>query len=218
MAKDAKIQKDVLDALTFNPIVTDDNIGVAVREGIVELSGIVPSYTEKVEAVVCATHVEGVKSVVSKIEVELPGEHSVPDQDLAKAVANALVWNILVPSAVHATVEDGTVILRGNVAWFFQKEAAERSLKNVMGIRELKNRIHVESNAKPVDVKRKILEALKRTAEEDAKNIRVEVEGSKVALYGTVHSRAALDDAEWAAWATPNVTEVETHVNVALFG
>lgn len=106
------------------------------------------------------------------------------------------------------------MILRGKCAWQFQKEAAHKAVRNLKGIVEIKNRIDISSGAKPEDVRRKVLDAMQRTASEDAKNIRVEIDGNKVALYGKVHSRAALNDAEWAAWATPHVTAVESHIAV----
>lgn len=98
MISDIKLQKDVMEALAFDPSIGgSEHIGVAALDGIVELSGSVPSYAEKINAEKCAEHVSGVKTIVSKLKVDLPEAHAMPDQELAAAVSNALSWNNHVP-------------------------------------------------------------------------------------------------------------------------
>jgi osmotically-inducible protein OsmY len=78
------------------------------------------------------------------------------------------------------------------------------------------NLIAVKPRVSPSDLKQSIERELVRNAEIDARNITVEVEGSKVILRGTVRSYAEKKAAEDAAWAAPGVSEVENRIVISL--
>jgi osmotically-inducible protein OsmY len=123
---------------------------------------------------------------------------------------DALKWNISVPhDRIRVKVEKGWVTLEGDVEWNFQRDAAERSVRSLTGVKGVTNLITVKQRPAPSDVKEKIKEALKRGAEIDANHITVEVAGTKAILRGTVRSYAEKRDAERAARNAPGITEVQ---------
>jgi osmotically-inducible protein OsmY len=214
MKTDRQIQKDVMDELAFDPSVTSENIGVSVKDWVVTLNGYVPSYGEKYAAEKAAFRVAGVKAVAEEINVKLPGSSIKTDADIAKAAADALEWRSNIPSTVQISVEDGQVILRGKVEWAYQREAATDAVRYLNGVVGVTNHISVRPRVRPDDIKERIEKALVRSAEEDAKKIRVEASDGKVVLSGTVHSRSEFDDAMRAAWAVPGVTSVDNRLSI----
>lgn len=214
MKNDRQLQKDVMDALDYSPAIVAEHIGVSVEDGVVTLTGSVSSYAEKYAAEKACFRVHGVKAVADEIEVKLPGTHVRSDTDIARAAADTLAWNVLVPATVQVSVEKGRIILRGQVDWDFQRNAAEKALRNLTGITEIVNHISIQKRVQPEDVKAKIEHALERMAAEESQNIDIEVSGSKVILNGTVHSVAERDDVKWAAWAVPGVSEVESRLQI----
>jgi osmotically-inducible protein OsmY len=218
MKTDSQIQTDVIQALKWDPSVTHEHIGVAVSDGIVTLSGTIPSYIEKFAAEKAAQRVGGVKAVVEKMEVKLPGSLQRGDEDIAKAIVYQINWNVQLPRDVIKTrVEDGWVELSGEVEWDYQRRAAESCVRGVTGVKGVTNIITIkEKEIQPAVVKNKIEEALKRLAEREARRIAVEVRGSKVVLSGKVHSFTEMNDAKWAAWSAPGVTSVENNLRVGV--
>jgi osmotically-inducible protein OsmY len=215
MKTDSQVQADVIHELTWNPSVTHEHIGVAVSGGIVTLSGTVPTYAEKSAAERATQRVGGVKAVVEKIDVKLPGSLQRTDQDIAKAIVDQFKWTVWIPEEkVKASVENGWVRLTGEVEWQYQRGAAESAVRGLTGVRGITNNIVIRPKVQPDDVKVKIEQALKRAAEREARQINVETRGSRVILSGEVRSFAELRDAKGAAWGAPGVTEVEDHLVV----
>jgi osmotically-inducible protein OsmY len=215
MKTDRELQKDVMDALRWEPDINETNIGVAVKDGVVILSGYVDSYIEKVNAERAAARVDGVKAVVQEIKVKLLSSYECSDEDLAQAAVRALAWNVLIPKdRVKVVVQDGRVTLTGEVDWRFQKEEAENAICCLRGLRSINNEIIIKPSIVPQEVKTKIESALQRNAVLDARQIKVETEGSKVILSGTVRSWAEKEQARRAAWAAPGVTQVEDKIMV----
>lgn len=215
MLSDSQIRQDVIDELEWEPSVDARNIGVAVKDGVVTLTGTVSSYSEKLRAERAAERVHGVRAVANELEVRLPGDMRRTDADIAEAAVNALKWNTLVPEEkIKVVVENGWITLRGEVDWQYQREAAEEAVQHLAGVRGVTNLITVRQRVRPEDIKQRIERALERSAELDAKNIHVSVEDSKVVLTGTVRSWAERQEAEWAAWAAPGVTEVDNRIRV----
>jgi osmotically-inducible protein OsmY len=210
MKSDALIQTDVMQELTWDPSVTHEHIGVAVADGIVTLSGTVPSYVEKSAAEIAAQRVAGVKAVVETIKVKVPGSHARNDQDIAKAIVDQFRWSVQVPDGVKASVENGWVDLSGEVEWDFQRRAAENAVRGLTGVRGLVNKIAI--TAKPVqpdEVKSKIEEALMRAAEREARHLTITVHNGSVRLSGKVRSFADLAAVRGAAWSAPGVVFVD---------
>jgi osmotically-inducible protein OsmY len=215
MRTDSQIQSDVIAELKWQPGVNATEIGVTVKDGIVTLTGTVPSYLERYEAEQAAKRVYGVRAVVNEIEVKLPGSSVRTDEDIAADVVRALKWNVWVPDdKIKLTVSKGWVRLEGEVEWQYQKEAAEEAVRKIAGVVGVSNLITVKPRTSPSEVKAKIEEALKRHAEMDARRITVEVEGGKVTLRGTVRSWVEREEAERAAWAAPGVYSVDNRISV----
>jgi len=213
---DEAIQTDVLEELKWDAHVRPNEIGVAVKDGIVTLNGWVDSFLKKIAAQEAAHRVPGVKAVANDIEVRLPGFAERTDTDLAAAVLNALRWDAAIPTGkVDVTVSQGWVTLKGEVDYAFQKRDAERAVRRLSGVKGVSNLIVVKPQVFPSDLKQQIERALVRNAETDARNITIEVEGSKVILRGTVRSYAEKQAAEETAWSAPGVTEVENRIVIS---
>ena len=188
---DEDIQRDVLDEIAWDAQLQPNEIGVIVKDGVVTLTGWVDSFTKKWEAERAAWRVRGVVAVANDIEVRLPGSSERSDPDIAAAAARALEWDALMPPGkVKVTVSKGWVTLEGEAEWQFQRREAERAVRRLTGVRGVTNLIRVRPRAEPSpdELKRRIEEALVRSAELDAERIQVEVQGGKVILKGTVRS------------------------------
>src|SRR5882762_8909014 len=173
---DELIQRDVLEELKWDARVQPTEIGVAVKDGIVTLIGWVDSYTKRWAAEEAALRVRGVKAVANDIEVRLPLSAERTDADIAAAVVRALEWDAFVPiDKLDVTVSKGWVTLKGEVEWQYQKEDAERVIRRLQGVKGVSNLIIVRPRATPQDLKKKIEDALVRTAQLDAQRIQVGV-------------------------------------------
>jgi osmotically-inducible protein OsmY len=213
---DAQIQTDVLAEFKWEPRVVPNEIGVAVKDGIVTLTGWVDSYTKRWAAEDAAHRVRGVKAVANEIEVRLSKADERIDADIAAAAVRALEWDAFVPvEKIDVTVSKGWVTLKGEVVWQYQKQDAERVVRRLNGVKGVNNLITVKTRLAPSDLKKKIEDALVRTAESDAQRITVEVDGSKVILKGTVRSWAEKEEAERQAWAAPGVTSVDDRITIS---
>lgn len=105
--------------------------------------------------------------------------------------------------------------LEGTVDWEFQRNAAEKGIRKITGVKGVINNVLLnDSGVSEMLVKKRIEEALKREAAEDAQKIKVEVLDHKVTLSGQVKSFAEMDNAKWAAWCAPGVTSVENKLKV----
>jgi osmotically-inducible protein OsmY len=212
---DTEIQKDIADELKWEPSLRNDDIAVGVRDGVVTLAGFVDSYSDKWKAERVTSRIRGVKAIANDIEVKLPSSSSRPDPDIARAALDALTWNISVPhDRIKVKVEKGWLTLEGDVDWYYQKEAAERAVRYLTGVKGVSNLVTIRAVPVPSDVKQKIKQALERGAQFDAEHITVEIEGSKAILRGTVRSYAEMRDAERAARNAPGVAEVENRLTV----
>lgn len=213
---DMELKKNVEEELSYEPSVDASGIGVAVRDRVVTLTGHVNSYWEKWNAERAALRVSGVKALVNELEVRLPTSSERTDEDIAREAVSALAWSIVVPKdRVKVKVSKGWVTLEGEVDWQFQKNAAAEAVRNLVGIKGVINHIVVKERPSTAEVKAKIEEALKRSAEVDASHITVETEGDKVILKGTVRSWFEREEAERAAWRAPGVRKVDNRIIVS---
>jgi len=214
---DEDIRAEVIEELEWDRRVQSNEIGVAVKDGIVTLTGWVDSYFKKMAAEEAALRVPSVKAVANDIEVRLPAFPERTDADIAAAVVNAIKWDAAIPAnKVEVTVSQGWVTLKGEVDYYFQKIDAERAARRIAGVKGVSNLITVKPHPLPSDLRQNIEKALIRNAETDAKRITIEVQGSKVILRGTVRSYAEKQAAEDTAWSAPGTTEVDNRIVVSL--
>jgi osmotically-inducible protein OsmY len=212
---DEEIQRDVLAELKWDSRLQPNEIGVIVKDGVVTLTGWVDSYLKKWNAEEAAHRVAGVRGVANDIEVRLPSSSERTDSDIAAAAVHALEWDALVPSdRVQLTVSKGWVTLRGEVDWQYQREDAERVVRRLTGVKGVTNLITVKPHTAPSDLKKRIEEALVRSAKVDADRIIIEVQGSKAILKGTVRSWAEREEAERVAWSAPGILAVENRITI----
>src|SRR5438034_226229 len=190
---DKEIQQAVLRELEWEPQVKSTEIGVAVQDGVVTLSGFVDSYSKER----AAERVFGVKAVANDLEVKLLTGNERPDPDIARAAVQALESRITVPTQrIKVTVRNGWITLEGDVDWQFQKEAAESAVRHLAGVKGITDLITVKPPVTARVVKEKIEEALRRNAELDARRITVETSDGKVILWGSVRSWVEREEAE----------------------
>ena len=212
---DNEIQRDISQELKWEPSLRDDDVAVAVKDGVVTLAGFVDSWAEKNQAGRIAARAKGVKAIANDLEVKIPAAFARTDSEIAHAAARALEWDVMVPvDKIRIKVDHGWITLEGQVEWFFQKEAAERAVRRLTGVRGVFNAITLAQHSTPKDVKKRIKDALHRAVEFDADRLAVEVTGHKAVLSGTVRSYAEYRDAERAARNAPGITEVENRVAI----
>jgi osmotically-inducible protein OsmY len=213
---DNQLKQDIESELRWDPRVNAAQIGVSVEQGAVTLLGTVDTHAQKRAAEEVTKRVFGVRTVAQDLSVKLGSDHQRTDSELAAALQNALEWDVCTPSTVTAKVENGKVTLEGWVKWNFEREAAERAVRNLTGIIAVHNAIALKPSVSASEVKEQIQAALRRQASRDVQSIHVETTGSKVTLTGHASSWQSIEDAANAAWAVPGVTEVFDLVKMRL--
>lgn len=213
---DSALRQDIIDELDFEPSVDAANIGVAVEDGVVTLSGHVPTYAQKVTVEDVVRRVTGVKGIAQEIEVRPFGANETADDEIAKRAVNTIDWNTSVPEeAVQVKVQDGWVTLIGKIEWQYQKTAAEDAVRGLAGVVAVTNQIEVKPRTSASDIKKRIEDALIRNAEVEAEAIKVDVfDDGAVRLAGRVHTWSERNAAERAAWSAPGVKTVDDRIAI----
>jgi osmotically-inducible protein OsmY len=217
MKSDFQIQKDIMEQLRWEPFLMASQIGVAVKNGIVTLSGQVDSYAKKLTAENATRKIAGVKAIAEDIHIGVSPSFNKTDTEIAEAVYNALKWHSAVQEEkIKIKVENGHVTLEGEVEWEFQRKNVKTAIENMAGIRSVLNLVTLKPKVTTTDIKQKISAAFHRSATIDAGIISVEVSGNKVTLNGKVRSMTEKEDAENAAWNAPGVTSVVSNIEIEL--
>lgn len=213
---DVQLQKAVLDELNWEPSITAAHIGVSANDGVVTLAGHVGTYVEKFAAEKATRRVKGVRAVVEGLEVRLLNSLKREDDEIAKVAVNHLAWDASIPKdAIMVKVEKGWITLSGNVAWNYQREAAERDVRGLSGVIGLTNHIAITPKVDVADISDNIQHALDRSWFFDPKTVGVSAVGGKVHLTGTVHSWHERNVAADAAWSAPGASDVVNDIMVA---
>ena len=215
MSHDSELQQAVLAELKWEPSIVAAHIGVAANAGVVTLTGHVNSYTQKHAAETAAGRVKGVKAVAEDLEVRLAFDARRDDGDIAAAAIDRLAWDVSVPrDAIEVKTENGWVTLTGQVAWYFQKQAAEQDIRPLLGVVGVSNQITIKPRVSTSNISDDIMHALHRSWFFDPATIAVTANGGHVQLTGSVTSWHDRQVAAETAWAAAGVTDVENDIAV----
>lgn len=215
---DTTLRQDIQDALEAEPSIDAADIGVAVEDGIVTLTGHVPNFAQKATVETLVGRIRGVKGIAEELEVRYQGAMGNSDDEIARRAANSLQWSTMVPSGkVQVRVQKGWVTLVGAVDWNFEKVAAANAVRGLQGVTGITNAITIKARPaiSPDDIKKRIEDQLRRSAELEARAIRVDVDGNRVTLDGHVKAWSERRLVEEAAWSTPGVTAVDDRLTIA---
>jgi osmotically-inducible protein OsmY len=212
---DSVLKADVVNELAWDPAIKETAIGVAVKDGVVTLTGHLDTYAEKDAATRAVRRIAGVKAIAVEIDVRLSPTHQRSDTDIAKSIETALRWNASVPSdGIRVTVDHGWVTLQGEIDWNFQRTSVETAVRPLVGVVGVSNELKLKPKVLAADLSLRIEEALKRQALRDAQRIHVAVSGDKVTLTGQVHSWQERQAAQGVAWSGPGVRSVVNELEV----
>lgn len=217
MKNDLTLRADIQKALEWEPIVDPAGIGVAVKDGVVTLLGTVDSLPCRWAVEHAVLRVRGVKAVANELEVRLPSAYERQDEQIARAALAALDADVSVPrGAVRVMVRHGKVVLRGEVDWKYQRDAAVAAVRNLAGVKEIANEILLNVRERPGDLKRRVEEALARSSEIDPGTMTVDLVAGRIVLRGAARTWGEREEAERLAWAAPGVVAVENELVVRL--
>jgi osmotically-inducible protein OsmY len=216
MKADQELHREIIAHLESDASIRDEDIAVSVKGGVATLAGTVDDYVQRWAAERALEHVAGVRAIVNDLVVKVPDTHARSDVEIAHAALNALRWDVQVPDhQITLKVADGWIMLEGEVEWNYQRDAASRAIRYLMGVKGVSNMLTLRNVASAADVKRRITEMLKRQAEIDAGQVTVEVSGHAVILRGAVRSLNEKRDAERAVWNIPGIVRVENDILVS---
>jgi len=216
MKTDLQLQKDVMAELAWEPSLNPTEIGTAVKQGIVTLTGHVNSFSEKWSAEVAARRVAGVKALAIELEVNLPGASQRNDIDIARSAENVLSWmNYLPINAVTVSCENGWLTLFGEVQWEYQRKEVTGAVRHLLGVTGVSNQILIRPGVSLKLLKTEIESALKRQALVDLEHILIEIHGNAVTLSGKVNSVTEQELTKQVVWRSPGVHNVIDHLTIA---
>lgn len=216
MKSDTDIKRDVESELRWAPELDETDIAVKATNSVATLTGFVKTYMEKYAAEKAAKRVQGVEAVANDIEVRLPSDFAVPDPELARNAVHALRIELpFVHEKIKVLMDHGRITLEGALDFGYQRNWAERAVRNLKGTKSIVNLIVITPRVQPSDVKKKIQAAFMRSAQLDANRISVEAHEGEVILRGKVRSWAEREEAQDTAWAAPGVKQVKNEISVS---
>jgi osmotically-inducible protein OsmY len=208
------LESDVREELDWDFRIDNSRIDVDANDGMVKLTGAVPTLEESVLAADDARCVGGVRDVDNGLHVGIIGE-AIADAEIAAACAEALDREKLVPKgSVTAKVINGWVTLTGTVRHHIERKAAELAVGRIHGVLGINDQIELTNDPIPTDIVDRINKALRRNAIVDDSAITVSNEGHTIYLDGITGSWPAKWEAEDAAWAAPGVHDVIDRLTV----
>lgn len=215
MKTDIDIQKNVMEELKSIPLINANEIGVAVKNGIVTLSGIVDSYPKKNSIEKAIKKIAGVKGIAEDLQVNLSEKHQKSDSEIAAMVMSAIEWHSAANiEKINILVEDGIVTIEGITDWNFQRKHVTKVIANIIGVKGIINNIKLTNSPLPGDLKKRIHSSFLRNAGIDADRIDIKIDGHKVILRGKVKSWSEYEDVERAVWSSPGIDRVENKLEI----
>jgi osmotically-inducible protein OsmY len=216
MTEDSQLKQDVIAELNWEPSVTSAHIGVTARNGVVTLTGHVANYPEKFAAEAAVRRVHGVKGIAEELEVHLSLSMKKSDDEIAAAALDSLSWNVFVPrDAVAVKVEKGWVTLTGHVEKRFQREAASRDIRHLLGVVGVSNEVQIQPKVNTALLSAGIESALHRSFYFAEDQIHVTSSNGTITLAGSVDTFHERDMAGAAAWAAPGAVAVENNITIS---
>ncbi len=215
MRPDSEIRHDVEAELRWSPDIDETGISVAVSDSIVTLTGFVDSYSEKYQAEHAAKRVRGVTGVADDVQVRATGATGTDDPSIARGAVAAIRANLpIAADRIKVVVSDGLLTLEGQLEWNFERERVEDAVRRLRGVRMVNNQIRIEPRVQPLEIKRRIEDAFRRSAEVDADAITVTADGSTVTLKGKVQTWKERLQAQQTAWSAPGVASVRNEIEI----
>lgn len=215
MKTDVQLKKDVIAELEWDPAINATYVGVAVKDGVVTLTGHLDTHAEKHAIERAVQRVRDVRGIAVEVDVKLDSSHKRSDSDIAAAAESAFTWDALIPTdRIQVMVEKGWITLTGELSWEYQRHEAERAVRTLTGVVGVSNAITLKAATTPVDVSKRIRDALVRHAEDEAKLLEVTVKSDTVTLHGTVDSWSERAAASSAAWSAPGVAKVVNEIKI----
>lgn len=215
MKTNEELQKDVQNAIKWEPLLHAAEIGVTAKDGLISLTGVVDSYAKKLEAETAARKVVGVKGVVEKIEIKFGSKYNMTDNDIAANALSALKLNMSVHSdGINVKVEKGWITLEGEQSWNYQREAATNAVNYLFGVQGVTNNITINTELHPDIDKQDIEFAFDRNWLLKHRNIQITILGNKVTLTGSVNTWYEGKEAERIAWNSPGVFLVDNKLYI----
>jgi len=214
MKQNGELQHDVEEAIKWEPLLNAAEIGVTAKDGVVTLFGTVDSYAKKLEAETATRNISGVRGIIEKIDVHF-GSVKFSDEEIVRDILKAFKWTLDIPHHdIKIQAESGWITLTGEVSRNAQREKAKTVVHHTAGVRGVTNDILVKSDSEDAVEKEAIRKAIHRNWSFDEADVKVNVEGNKVTLKGTVHSLYQKNEAERIAWNAPGVWDVRNDLEV----
>jgi len=216
MKDDTDIRRDVEAELRWRPDIDERDIAVKVDNSVVTLTGFTHNFLDKQRAEEAVKRVAGVAGVANDIEVRL-GDGGLSDPEITRRAVEAIRSEV--PGAsqnIKVLVSRGYVTLEGKVEWQYMRAQAESLVRRLRGVMGVTNSITLEPAVKPTEVRQRIENAFRRSAQIDANQITVEARGGEVTLRGKVRSWSEREEAQETAWSAPGVTQVHNEIQINL--
>ncbi|WP_300392785.1 BON domain-containing protein [Henriciella sp.] len=212
---DKTIRDRILAELDWDPSIEATDIGVAIEDGVVTLTGHVATYAEKMSVESAVKRVKGVRAIAQEVEIRTSLSSKMTDDQIAKRAADVIDWDVTIPRGkVTIKVQNGYVTLSGEVDWQYQRRHAEEAVRTLTGVRGINNTIALKARVSVPDIQKRIESALQRNAALEAKAIKVSVADGRVTLEGEVDDWTEREAVETAVWAAPGVTTVVDHLRI----